>query len=423
LGFKELVKWYKGDSGQKAVAVADNTTVHPRSSMFTLTIPGTKYDYAKEVGSGLGSNVIMSAVQWVMRTFPEAPVKLDKKLKDGETEEIFAHPFLDLIDEPNPFYSYEALTMASMLSYNISGNAYWYKVRNALGQVIQLWYLPHWLVSAKGGEHDPTVFISHYEYNPNGMVVIIPPEDIVHYRFGIDPRNVRHGLSPLDAVIREVYTDDQASNYSASILRNMGVPGVIMSPTENEGMSLEDAKVISEKFKTKFGGDNKGESMTMTVPMKIETFGFNTKDLALPEIRNISEERVCAALGIPPAVIGFGTGLETTKVGATMKAMIELAWNGNIIPTQKVFAKTMNRQLLVEFDNDKSLVVGYDNRDVQALQEDKSERVKRLGLGVTQGWAKVSDPREAEGLSVEDSDKVYLRTFAQMEVGEDTEEE
>ena len=133
MGFKELVKWYKGDSGQKAVAVADNTTVHPRSSMFTLTIPGTKYDYAKEVGSGLGSNVIMSAVQWVMRTFPEAPVKLERNLASGEVEAVVTHPFLDLIDDPNPFYSYESLIMASMLSWSIAGKVYWHKGRNALG--------------------------------------------------------------------------------------------------------------------------------------------------------------------------------------------------------------------------------------------------------------------------------------------------
>jgi hypothetical protein len=159
--------------------------------------------------------------------------------------------------------------------------------------------------------------------------------------------------------------------------------------------------------------------MVTTVPMKLETFGFNAKDLALTDIRNISEERVCAAIGINPVVVNFGSGLESTKVGATVTAFIKLAWTGNIIPTQRVFGQTMKRQLLVEFDNDKSLDVGYNNKNVAALQEDKNSKVTRISAGVTAGWAKVSDAREAEGLSVEDADKVYLRTFNQLEVGDE----
>ena len=413
--FSDLMSWPVKQHTQSIVTAGSQ---HPHSSNFTISLPSTKFDYAKEVGTGLCSNVIMSPVQWVMRTFPEAHVKLERKLASGETEQIITHPFLDLIDEPNPFYSYETLIMATTLSWSIAGNAYWHKMRNALGQVIELWYLPHWMVTPRGHAQDASIYIDHYEYNPNGIPVKIQPEDIVHYRFGIDPLNIRSGLSPLGAVLREVVTDDQAANYSASILRNMGIPGVVISPGENEGISVDDAKAIAEKFKTKFGGDNKGEAMVATVPMKLETFGFNSKDLALTDIRDISEERVCAALGINPVVVNFGAGLQSTKVGATVTAFIKLAWTGNIIPTQRVFSQTMKRHLLIEFDNDKSLVVGYCNKDVAALQEDKSDRVTRIGVGVTQGWAKVSDAREAEGLSVEETDKVYLRSFNLLETEE-----
>ena len=413
LRLNDVLSWPTKQHTQTVAAV---DTQHPRSNNFTISLPSTKFDYSKEVGTGLGSNVIMSPVQWVMRTFPEAPVKLERKLASGDIEQVITHPFLDLIDDPNPFYSYESLIMASMLSWSIAGNVYWHKVRNALGQVIQLWYLPHWMVRPRGNDGDASIYIDHYEYNPNGIPIMIPPEDIVHYRFGIDPLNIRSGLSPLGAVLREVVTDDQAANYSASILRNMGIPGVVISPGENEGIAVDDAKAIAEKFKTKFGGDNKGEAMVTTVPMKLETFGFNAKDLALTDIRNISEERVCAAIGINPVVVNFGSGLESTKVGATVTAFIKLAWTGNIIPTQRVFGQTMKRQLLVEFDNDKSLDVGYNNKNVAALQEDKNSKVTRISAGVTAGWAKVSDAREAEGLSVEDSDRIYLRSFNQLEV-------
>jgi hypothetical protein len=63
-------------------------------------------------------------------------------------------------------------------------------------------------------------------------------------------------------------------------------------------------------------------------------------------LRDVSEERVCAALGIPAAVVGFGTGLQQTKVGATMKEMRQLAWTGGLIPMQKIVGDEIDRSLL-----------------------------------------------------------------------------
>ncbi len=402
---------------KKAISsMVDGNVVHPRSNWHGLNIPRTNFDYQKEVGTGLGSNVIMSPVQWVMRTFPESCVKLDKLDAKGNPERILKHPFLSLINNPNDFYTYEALIMATLLSWSTAGNSYWYKVRNVAGQVIQLWYLPHWMVTPKGSDYDLTVFIDHYEYNPAGTPFKIPVEDIIHYRFGLDPENVREGLSPLGAVLREVYTDDEASRYSSAILRNMGIPGTIISPAKEEvSLSDDEAKSIKEKYRQSFSGDRRGDTMIMSTPVKIETFGFNTKQMALPDVRDISEERVCAALGIPAAVVGFGSGLQQTKVGATMTALIGLAWKGNIIPAQRVFGQTLQNKLLQDFDTDENLQVGYNNSNVAALQEDKDKKVKRVGKGVQEGWAMVSDAREAEGLAVDDSHKVFLRPFSMVE--------
>lgn len=397
--------------------ITEGVIEHPRESWTALSIPGTRFDYNKEVGTGLGSNVIMSIVHWIMTTFVEAPIRLDKVDASGKSEQIFDHPLLSLLETPNSHYSWETLEMATMMSYSLSGNAYWIKVRNGIGQVIELWYAPHWMMTPKSDGRNVTSFIDHYIYNPNGFPVKIAPEDVVHFRFGLNPFNMRLGWNRLAPVNREVFIDDQAANYTASMLRNMGVPGVLIAPGDSD-TEFENKEEIKEKFKSTFTGDNKGQAMVMSRNTKVTTFAFDPKVLEIGNTRDISEERVCATLGIPAAVVGFGSGLQQTKVGATMTALIKLAWDGNIIPSQKVIAQTIERQLLVDFDDDKSLNVSFDNSKIAALQEDKDKKVKRLSDGVVKGWAMVSDAREAEGLSVEDSDRVYLRTLAQIEVSE-----
>ena len=37
--------------------------------------PGSKVNYSTQVGTGLGSSVLMSPVRWMQRTLPEAPCR------------------------------------------------------------------------------------------------------------------------------------------------------------------------------------------------------------------------------------------------------------------------------------------------------------------------------------------------------------
>jgi hypothetical protein len=197
----------------------------------------------------------------------------------------------------------------------------------------------------------------------------------------------------------------------------MGVPSVIISPSSNDvDISQEQAKVIKEKFTQSFAGDNRGQALVMTGSTKVDTFGFDPKQLSLSDIRNISEERVCACLGIPAAVVGFGSGLEATKVGATMTAMIKLAWTGNIIPSQRIIAQVITKQLLIDFDDNDDLDVVFDNSRIVALQEDKSEKIRRLTDGVKSGWVRISEVRQAEGLPIDESDEIYLRPLNLVEI-------
>ena len=59
----------------------------------------------------------------------------------------------------------------------------------------------------------------------------------MHFRFGIDPLNDRLGISPLRTALRELYSDAQASRWTATALENMAMPGLILSPEEGSLVS------------------------------------------------------------------------------------------------------------------------------------------------------------------------------------------
>ena len=382
-------------------------------SVWNYLLPRTKFNYEREVGDGFGSTVIMAPIFWIARTFPEAPVALEV---DGEIER--EHEMLDLLQKPNPFYSGHELEMATIISFSMQGNAYWIKIRNAQRKVIQLWYVPHWMMKPKWPDNG-TEFISHYEYVPkSGDKIKIEIEDVVHFRFGLDPRNIRLGLSPMGSMFREIFTDDEASNFTASLLRNMGIPGVVISPDTEEGVtSPADKRSIKRFFKKNFGGDKRGEPLVLSAKGKVSTFGFSPQELDLGKLRSIPEERITALLGIPAAVVGFGTGLEQTKVGATMAELREMAYESCIVPMQRLVAIKLENDLLPDFEGENSKYkVVYDLAKVRVLQEDQNKKAIRNDTMVRGGWILVAEARKEMGLEVRPEHEIYLRSFNMIAV-------
>ncbi len=396
-----------------------NAMRHSGPSTFLLgLLSRTKFDYAKEVGTGIDASVVMAPIQWIQRAFSDARMRV-VRTKSGETEEIDDHPLVALINKPNPAYSGLHLWSATLFSYCTAGNAYWLKIKSTAGNVVQLWYIPHWAIVAKWPD-DGMEFISHYEYKPGGgRVIRLEPEDVVHFRHGIDPFNPRLGLSPLHGVIREVFMDLEASNFIASLLRNMGVPGVVISPDSDTVIAPDDAKVVKEWFREEFSGDRRGAPLVMASKTKVEQYGFSPAQMDLSVVRNVAEERVCASLGIPAAVVGFGSGLEQTKVGATMNELRRLAWINGIIPLYLTFALELKRSVLPDLRIGRTqpdVIIEFDTSGVTALEEDLNRRAERMNIGVQGGWMLVSDARQAMGLDVEEADKVYLRSLTTIEV-------
>jgi HK97 family phage portal protein len=366
---------------------------------------------------GVDSNVVMSPVMWVMRTFTESVLVVQRR--DPDDARLWSivddHPLEELIDEPNDFYDGDALWKATALSYLIDGNAYWLKVRNIFGIVVQLWYIPHWLIRPSWIQNDST-FISHYDYTPgmatpSGAPFKILPRDVVHFRFGLDPDNPRFGLSPLRAVLREVMTDDEAAVFSQTILQNMGVPGLFVSP-KSDGFkpTKEQAAALKEYLDEQFTGNHRGEAMVSRFPTDVVQLGFDPNKLMLPNLRDLSEERVCAAIGIPAAIVGFGSGLQSTKVGATMRELRRLAWINCLLPMQKTLAKGIDRQLLPDFvAQTRRFRARFDESDVSAFQEDDQAFAARIQGLVTSGLLRVDRGQQALGLQVDQTQRVYLR--------------
>jgi HK97 family phage portal protein len=375
----------------------------------SLLLPRTSYDYEAQV-NGWQSAIIMACVGWAQRTFPEAPLMVEK-MADGGEWEMVPHQMLDLLEEPNPYYDGLLLQMGLIADWMIDGNGYYRKVRSNAGRVVELWWTPSYMIEPQW-PYDNSTFISHYRYYPGGAPVDLKPDDVVHFRNGVDSRNTRKGLSPLKSLFREVFSDDEAANMTAALLKNLGVPGIMFSPETS--VNPEDAEAIKEKIKEKTTGDKRGEPFVFHSKANLTQFGFSPQQLDLKVLRRIPEERVTAVLGIPAIVAGLGAGLDRATYANYSEAR-EAAYESYIIPTQRLIASVLKRQLLRDFEDDITQYrVGYDLSDIRILQEDENKLVERTNAMVNGGYLKLIDAQRMTGAPVDDSQDFYLRKFTDV---------
>ncbi len=369
-----------------------------RGASWGLTWLGnTGYDYATAAGDGRGNAAVWACVRWVQRTLPEAPLIVMVRNADGELQPAPEHPLQDRIDNPNPYYS--GLHLVSVLAADLllTGNAYVRKIRAGRTTVAELWWIPCTQIEPRWAD-DGSEYIGWYEYAVDGIISEIAPRDIIHIRQGFDPKNIRKGLSDLECLLREIATDNEAANWTAAMVRNVNPPGVIISPTDPKANPTPaNLQGIKRDYKERFGGDNRGEPMVMAGPTNVQVLSFSPEQMNLREIRNVPEERITAVFGIPAAVIGLGTGLENTKVGATMAEMREQAYESCLIPLQRLIVAELQRQLVPDFGNPARLRVQFDLSAVRVLQDDQNALHERARADLAGGLLTLNQALEMIG--------------------------
>lgn len=362
------------------------------AAMLSPHLPGAHYPYAMEAGDLWRNSVVGIALGWMADNFaePMAQVLLNPRGKEPRAQPN--HALLSLLDEPNPDYDGDALWAATIVSYCVSGNAYWLKAKAPSRKKMFLYYVPHWEIEPRWDVSGKT-FITHYEHVVDGKRIRLEKEDVVHFRHGLDLRNVRSGLPQLEPLLREICTDNQGATFTAALLRNAGVPGVILAPEDN-GVTIEEDEGNRLKllYKERTSGENVGGALVTSLRLKISQLGFSPEQLALDKIRQIPEARICAALKIPAMVLGLSIG-DSQRTYANMAVAERMAYRNCLVPLQKSMAKTVSRQLLPDVGGLPNEAFGWNYTNVQAMAEEAASLTKRIVATFAGGLIKRNEGR------------------------------
>jgi HK97 family phage portal protein len=339
-------------------------------------LPGTKYDWAFEAGDIYLNDVVSLGVNWVADKLNMVPLVVQERQADNTYSPIFDNPLAALWARSNDNYDSYTRDLALGMSLITSGNAFLFIERGGVGGLpIGLYWLDQRYMYPVYPT-DGSRYLDGWNYRIDGKMQFIPKENILHFRWGIDPLNDRLGLSKLKAVLRQICLLNESAGYAVSILKNSGVPGLIVMPTDSDDeLTDEDGLAIKSTINKMTTGDKRGSTIAVNRRIKLETIGFTPEQMALDKLPQNAVPLVCGAIGTPPEVLGLPSATKTYDNYATAKRS---AWESGVLPILKLIRETVSRKLMPEFGLDsRRCRLEHDTKAVADLQENQDAIHKR----------------------------------------------
>jgi HK97 family phage portal protein len=368
---------------------------------------GGAFDYRRAVGDGLGNSIVAGCFRAITEAVGEPPPKLyalDGKDERQPSKEPRA--LLRLLRRPNPYLTWKRAAVYIALAQHAAGAAYFWKARSGAGRVVALWPLPPdrrsiWPIEGASTRD----YLAGFGYKPEGQEdpITLPPEDVLYLPYSNEPLSPRRPRSPLESIYKQIFTDEEAADFTATVLRNFGVPGVVLSPDPGAldkgggGPDQAAREQIKQTYKQKFGGASRGEPMVLTGPMRVNVVSYSPEQMRLDRLQMVPESRICAALGVPPIVALLLSGLEMATY-SNAKQMREQFIEQKMVPYWSVLEEDLTWDLLPEFGGDPTQAgITLDLQDVRALQEDQDTRYKRVSDMASRGGLLVDEWRKELG--------------------------
>ena len=366
------------------------------------------HNYTNYVREGYAKNTLVYACIREIATSAAEPRWVVKRDDDVVPE----HGLQQVLDRPNRYFSSFELWELALTYLNLDGNAFLLKERSA-GRVVALWPMrPDKMapVPSGGGE------LLGYVYGLGNERTPWLPEDIIHFKLPnpADPlESLGRGMSPLTVAARETDVDNSATDFLKQFFENAAVPfGILKSKQQ---LVESEVKRIRARMKEQYVGRwNWHEIMILDADADYQQVGLNMQEMAFPDLRALSESRICMVFQVPPILIGAKVGLDRSTFSNYGEARKSF-WQETLSPTYRRIEDKLNAELVPEF-GDRRLRIVCDLSQVQALRESRDALFKRAQEAVSAGWGTVNDARREVGWEVDPGGDVYLRPMMLVEV-------
>lgn len=366
-----------------------------------------KISFSKLVNEGYKINSAVSAcVTTLAFSFPEPPL-LAGHDEDGRFVADYRHKIMELIKQPNPDMGEVELMQFAVTYASIGGNCYLWKQRRMNGTVMALWPFSDAQIRPVAGQTTADGLVAYYEYDAgDGQKIPLPKSDVIQWKWMPDPLNPERGVGAIELCAREVDRDNEAAVYIYSLLKNNGVPPIVI--TMAEGDDFDETK--ANRLRAQWVEKSRQGPAFIEFGMKAEKMGFDLNQLAAETLNAVPESRIAANFRVPPVVAGLSIGLKRSDYGdqAARRAFTELT----LAALWRSLASELYNGLKEDFSVKPNFTLQFDLRKVRALQEEETKIWERVTLAFNRSLLTRAQALQSLGIEPNDGDDVYFVSLA-----------
>jgi HK97 family phage portal protein len=296
-------------------------------------------------------------------------------------EELYDHPLNALLDKPNLYMTGIELKYLTMLHLELTGDAYWYVVKNNLGVPVEIWPLYPDMIEIVPSEKN---YIEGYLYKTGVKNINFSSDEVIHFCY-MHPTKKYYGLSPLEANWPSFNINTDIEVFQKAIFKNMGRPDGILMFDHN----LDDDAMnrVREGWKATYGGvSNAGKIGILEGGTKYQPISNKPTDLDYIEGKKALKEQLANAFGQT-----LGMYSESANRSNADTAMYSYTIN-TVVPKLNYIVEKLNSFLAPMFDE--KVFVGYED----IVPEDKEYLLKKKAEYLKNGILTINEIREEEGL-------------------------
>jgi HK97 family phage portal protein len=339
---------------------------------------------------------------------------LYRKQTDGrrvyrETEtrtEVTRQAALDLWANPNPLMDTMEFVETVTQHYDTAGEwwavAYFGSTRAA--GPLELW--PMRPDRVRIVINDSGVLTGYIYVGPDGERVPLEKDDVIHVKRS-NPLDIYRGLGPMQALAIKLDSNRLAAEYNRNFFLNSAEPGGIIEIEDR--LDDDEFRELVHRWREQHQGVANAHRVAVLEQGKWVERRYSMRDMAFPELAEISREDIREAFGYPKGMTGATEDVNKAVADANERmfgrylirprlAKLRSALNNQLLP---MFGQTTTRGLEFDFDDPVP-------EDREADSRDRITKAQALKLLVesSMDW---DDALEIVGLPQAKRDEMKLR--------------
>lgn len=321
---------------------------------------------------------------WRRKEVPSPEVKIGKSHKWEPTDQ---HDVLsEILRHPNDYHCWFDLMELTVTDLELTGTAYWEKVRDKTGNVIALYRIKPSRIKPIP---DPKMYVSGYIYldERGQQKTILSPRDIVVFRYSA-PDDDYFGLTPMDSLRPELTSDFNAMAFNKAFFRNDATPSIVLETDNSLPRQVID-RLNLEWNKRHAGLGNAHKTAILQGGLKAKVISLTHKDMQFIEMRKLVRNSVLSAFGVPPILVGVVEGANYSNSLEQKQTF----WRETVFPKLRKIQNVINRQLAPD-----NIEFRWNYDDIEDLIEDRAAKSVMEQRYVQAGIWTINEVRARQGL-------------------------